>query len=154
MRHCLSKVSRSGPFVQVLHQRIRGGGGSNTSLISLMQGVQNVEKPADVILERSLTVVGLRLSNHWEPHPPPFGLNPISRKKYLISNLIIYFRFPRACVRNYTMRALLQNACTTTKCMRYCKIRALLKNVCATTKCVQYFWRQKSWVPTILGCMR
>ena len=58
MRHCLSKLSRSGPFVQVLHQRIRGGGGSNTSLISLMQGgwgVQNVEKPADVILERSLS---------------------------------------------------------------------------------------------------
>ena len=58
MRHCLSKVSRSGPFVQVLHQQIRGGGGSNTSLISLMQGggggVQDVEKPADVILERSL----------------------------------------------------------------------------------------------------
>ena len=37
----------------------------------------------------------------------PEGLNPISRKKYLISNLITYFRFPRACVRNYTMRALL-----------------------------------------------
>ena len=36
----------------------------------------------------------------------PEGLNPISRKKYLISNLIIYFRFPRACVRNYTVRLL------------------------------------------------
>ena len=60
MRHCLSKLSRSGPFVQVLHQQIRGGGGSNTSLISLMQGgwgVQNVEKPADVILERSLILI-------------------------------------------------------------------------------------------------
>ena len=38
-----------------------GGGGSNTSLISLMQGggggAQNVEKPADVILERSLTLL-------------------------------------------------------------------------------------------------
>ena len=31
----------------------------------------------------------------------------ISRKKYLISNFIIYFRFPRACMRNYTMHALL-----------------------------------------------
>ena len=37
----------------------------------------------------------------------PEGLNPISRKKYLISNLIIFFRFPRACVNNYTMCALL-----------------------------------------------
>ena len=65
MRHCLSKLSRSGPFVQVLHQRIRGGG-SNTSLISLMQGgwgVQDVEKPADVILERSL--IPDALSNKW-----------------------------------------------------------------------------------------
>ena len=34
-----------------------------------------------------------------------FGLDPISRKKYLISNLIIYFHFPRACVRQYTVRA-------------------------------------------------
>ena len=36
---------------------VEGGGGSRPSLISLMQGgwgVQNVEKPADVILERSL----------------------------------------------------------------------------------------------------
>ena len=31
----------------------------------------------------------------------PEGLNPISRKKYLISNLIICFCFPRACVRYY-----------------------------------------------------
>ena len=30
-----------------------------------------------------------------------FGLDPISRKKYLISNLITYFRFPRASVRYY-----------------------------------------------------
>ena len=37
----------------------------------------------------------------------PEGLNLISRRKYLIQNLIIYFRFPRACVRNYTMRVLL-----------------------------------------------
>ena len=29
------------------------------------------------------------------------------KKKYLISNLIIYFRFPRACVPNYTMHELL-----------------------------------------------
>ena len=33
------------------------------------------------------------------------GLNPISRKKYLILNLIIYFRFPRACVRQYRVLA-------------------------------------------------
>ena len=47
------------------------------------------------------------------------------------------------CVRNYTIRALLQNACTTTKCMRYYKMRVLLKNVCATTNCVHYNWRPK-----------
>ena len=35
----------------------------------------------------------------------PEGLNPISRKKHLISNLIIYFHFPRACMRQYTVRA-------------------------------------------------
>ena len=29
----------------------------------------------------------------------------ISRKKYLISNLIIFLRFPYACVRQYTVRA-------------------------------------------------
>ena len=51
------------------------------------------------------------------------GLNPTSKQ-------IIYFRFPRACVRNYTMRALLQNACTTTKCVRFYEMRALLK-MCA-----------------------
>ena len=33
----------------------------------------------------------------------PKGLNPISRKKYLISNLIICFRFPRASMRYYTV---------------------------------------------------
>ena len=39
--------------------KVEGGGGSRPSLISLMQGgewgVQNLEKFADVILERSLT---------------------------------------------------------------------------------------------------
>ena len=61
----------------------------------------------------------------------------------------IYFRFPRACVRNYTMHALLQNVCTTTKYVRYYKRRALLKmcaqlqSVCAMTGdkkavCLQY----------------
>ena len=30
MTHCISKLSRSWPFVQVLHQRIRGGGGGLT----------------------------------------------------------------------------------------------------------------------------
>ena len=45
----------------------------------------------------------------------PFGINPISRKKYLISNLIICFRFPRACVRNYTMLALLYKCQHTSK---------------------------------------
>ena len=50
-----------------------------------------------------------------KPVESEIGLNPISRKKYLISNLIIYFRFPRACLRNYTMRALLYKCQHTSK---------------------------------------
>ena len=42
------------------------------------------------------------------------GLNPISRKKYLISNLIICFRFPRASVRHYTVRATARQSASTT----------------------------------------
>ena len=33
------------------------------------------------------------------------GLTQSQEKKHLISNLITYFRFPRACVRQYTVRA-------------------------------------------------
>ena len=61
----------------------------------------------------------------------------------------IYFQFPRACVHNYAMHALLQNACNTIKCVRYYKMHALLKmcaqlqNACAITGekkavCLQY----------------
>ena len=42
-------------YIQVLHQQIRGGGGSKSVLIA--QGVQNYGKHADIILERSLMVV-------------------------------------------------------------------------------------------------
>ena len=45
------------------------------------------------------------------------GLNPISRKRFLILILIIYFHFPRACVRNYTVRAKLYSACVTIQCI-------------------------------------
>ena len=38
------------------------------------------------------------------------GLNRISRKKYLISSLIIYFCFPRACMLQYIVRAPLYSA--------------------------------------------
>ena len=41
------------------------------------------------------------------------------KEKYLISNLIICFRFPRASVRYYTVRALLYSACATIQCVRY-----------------------------------
>ena len=37
----------------------------------------------------------------------PKGLTQFQEKKDIILNLAICFRFPRACVRNYTMRALL-----------------------------------------------
>ena len=57
----------------------------------------------------------------------PEGLNPISRKKYLISNLIICFRFPRACVRQYTVRAPVYSACNSTlECVQhYVRVRAM-----------------------------
>ena len=35
------------------------------------------------------------------------GIGACAPTMYLISNLIIYFHFPRACVRNYTMHELL-----------------------------------------------
>ena len=43
-------------LIQVLRHRIRGGGGSRPSMILMTQGggVQNLGKPDDVILERSL----------------------------------------------------------------------------------------------------
>ena len=53
------------PFVQVLHQQIRvGGEGSRSVLMLLTQGeggVQDFGKPADVILECSLTDVPAQL---------------------------------------------------------------------------------------------
>ena len=52
--------SSKSSYIQVLHQQIRGGGGSKSVLIALMQGgvgVQNYGKHADIILERSLTCI-------------------------------------------------------------------------------------------------
>ena len=48
--------SSKSSYIQVLHQQIRGGGGSKSVLIAQTQdgGVQNYGKHADIILERSL----------------------------------------------------------------------------------------------------
>ena len=50
--------SSKSSYIQVLHQQIRGGGGSKSVLIALTQGgwgVQNYGKHADIILEHSLS---------------------------------------------------------------------------------------------------
>ena len=55
----LYKSSSNSPSVQVIDQQIREGWGSRPVLILLIQGwvgVQNFGRPADVRLERSLTL--------------------------------------------------------------------------------------------------
>ena len=55
-------------LIQVLRHRIRGGGGSRPSMILMTQGgVQNLGKPDDVILERSLIVSLQALSEETSP---------------------------------------------------------------------------------------
>ena len=54
--------SSKSSYIQVLHQQIRGDGGSKSVLIALMQGgggwgAQNYGKHADIIIERSLTIL-------------------------------------------------------------------------------------------------
>ena len=57
----------SNSSVQVLHQQIRVGGEGERSVLMLLTqrewGVQDFGKPADVILERSLTDVPAQLVN-------------------------------------------------------------------------------------------
>ena len=54
------RSSSKSPSIQVLHQQIKGGGGSSCVLTALMQGglgVQNYGKYADIILECSLAFI-------------------------------------------------------------------------------------------------
>ena len=61
MKHEIKWSSSMSPSIQVLHQQINGGGGSQCVQTALMQGegvgIQNYGKHADIILERSLNLM-------------------------------------------------------------------------------------------------
>ena len=59
------QLSDNSPSVQVLHQQIKGWGVKTCADLADAGGGQNLGKPADVILERSLKCFSLTLPDHF-----------------------------------------------------------------------------------------